>query len=263
MQSLCSLIRSWRSTSLSHKHRFKGVELYKSMSEIKATIQELRAHADHDALHQLEKGITNSLTGLDTSYEALQYGQVLLCKIADTLYGTKDEKGNRDTATYKRRTTSEQVEEKLKQLIESTHQSYKTHSSEMRGYLKHFSDTFDRWKTHLFTCYDYPEMPNDNNRLELSHSQMKKQRRRITGQSSTSKFLKNWGEQAAFALELSCETKIPEILTDILIQTNYELLKQEKQQQQQKSKKRGMTITTKKKLTKALQQITESWFKNT
>jgi len=229
---------------------------------MKTIVQDLRAHADHEALHQLEKGITNSLTGLDSTYEALKHGQTLLSKVADTLYGTKDEKGNRDTATYKRQSTSVQVEQELRQLIESTHQAHKTHSSEMRGYLKHFGDTFDRWKTYLFTCYDYPEIPNDNNRLELSHSQMKKQRRRITGQSSTSKFLKNWGEQAAFALELSYETNVPEILTDILRQTNYEVLKKEKQRQQQKSKRRGITITSKKRLTKSLQQIKESWLKN-
>jgi len=236
LQSLCSLIRSWSSTSLSHKHRFKGVELYESMSDMKTIIQDLRAHADHESLHQLEKGITNSLTGLDTTYEALKLGQSLLSEVADTLYGTKDEKGNKDTTTYKSQRTSEQVEQELKQLIESTHQAHKTHSSEMRGYLKHFWDTFDRWKTHLFTCYDHPEMPNDNNRLELSHSQMKKQRRRITGQSSTSKFLKNWGEQAAFALELYYETNIPEILTDILRQTNYELLKKKNSDNNKKVK---------------------------
>lgn len=229
---------------------------------MKTLIQELRAHADHEVLDQLEKGLSNSLTGLDTSYEALKHGQAILSEVSDILYGTKEEKGNRDTAAHKRQTTSAQVEQELKQLIESTHQAHKTHSSEMRDYLRHFGNTFDRWKTHLFTCYDHPEMPNDNNRLELSHSQMKKQRRRITGQSSTAKFLKNWGEQAAFALELSYETNVSEILTDILRQTNYELLKKEKQQQQKKSKRRGMNITTKKNLAKSLQQIKDSWLKN-
>jgi len=256
------LIRSWTSTSLSHKHQLKGVLLYESMRDIKTLIQELRLHADHQALQQLEKGLSNSLTGLDTCYEALKLGQALLSQVTEILYGAKDEKGNRDTATHKQQTTSEQVEQELKQLIRLTHQAHKTHSSEMRGYLRHFTNTLEGWKTHLFTCYDHPEMPNDNNRLELSHSQMKKQRRRITGQSSTAKFLKNWGEQAAFSLELSYETNVWEILTDILRQTDYELLKKEKKRQQQKSKKRGMTITTKKRLTNSLQQIKESWLKN-
>jgi len=262
LQSLCHLISSWRSSSLSHKHRFKGVELYESMSNMKTFIKELRGHADHKALQQLEKGLTNSLVGLDSTYESLKQGQAILSQVSDILYGTKDEKGKRDTAAYKLQSTSQQVEQKLKQLLEQNQEIDKVHCDETRDYLQHFAKTFNGWKTHLFTCYDHPAMPNDNNRLELSHSQIKKQRRRITGQSSTSKFLKNWGEQAAFALELSYETNVSEILTEILRQIDYGLLKKEKQRQQQKSKMRGITITTKKRLAKSLQQIKESWFKN-
>lgn len=246
---------------MSHKHRFKGVELYETMSQIKDLISALRVVKDQEVLEQLENSLTNSLAGLQTTYEALKRGQIILAQLSDLLYGAKDKKGVRPTQDYKDKTDSQKIRQQVEDLLEQAHQKHKKHSTEMRGYLRHFQNTYQNWNTYLFTCYDYPKIPNDNNRLELSHSQMKKQYRRITGQKCTAKYLKIHGEQAAYMLAYSYANNSQEELINLFRQTNPKLMKDQKRQQLLKSQARGLNFATKSRLDKTLQEIKELWVK--
>ena len=100
----------------------------------------------------------------------------------------------------------------------------------------------------------------DSLRLELSHSQMKKQYRRITGQISTAKYLKIHGEQIAFLLPYQGQISEATIV-DILRKTNYQDFKEQKNQLKKKSRQRGKTTATKSKLEKTLQEIKDNWCK--
>jgi len=244
---------------MSHKHRFKGVELYESMNQIAELIPVLRVIKDHEVLEQLQLNLANSLAGLQTDYEALSQGQIVLSQLTDLLYGNKDDKGLRHTQIYKQQVDSHQIKQQVERLLEQSQQQYKKHSTQMRGYLRHFQLTYQNWNPYLFTCYDYTDIPNDNNRLELSHSQMKKQYRRITGQKCTAKYLKIHGEQAAFMLAYSYANNSIEELIELFRQTNYQNLKEQKKLQLLKSQQRGNNFATKTRLNKTLQKIKELW----
>ncbi len=131
----------------------------------------------------------------------------------------------------------------------------------MRGYLRHFQNTYQNWQTNLFTCYDNPNIPNDNNRLELSHSQMKKQHRRITGQSSSSKYLKIHGHNAAFTLNLVHSVNIKQTLEVIIRQADYNRFKQDKQKEKLKSQLRGKTASSRRNLSKTIEYLNQIWSK--
>jgi len=244
---------------MSHKHRLKGVELYESISQIAELVAMLRTIKDHEILEQLQENLSNSLAGLQTDYEALNQGQLILTQLTDLLYGHKDDKGIRHTQIYKEQSDGQKIKQEIEVLLEQSHQQYKKHSTQMRGYLRHFQLTYQNWKTYLFTCYDYPDIPNDNNRLELSHSQMKKQYRRITGQKCTAKYLKIHGEQAAFMLAYAYANNATQELMELVKQTNYQHLKEQKKLQVLKSKQRGNNFATKKRLFKTLQKVKELW----
>ena len=259
LQDLCQSTRNWLYISLSDKHRLKGIELYESMNQIKQSVSQMRAHKDHKVLKNLESSLTKSTEGLQIEYEALKQGQAVLANLADILYGQKDEKGNRPTQAHKEQTNSGSVEKKVEILLNQSHEQYKSHSTEMRDYLRHFNHTHQGWASNLYTCYDFPQIPNDNNGLELSHSQVKKQRRRVTGQKSTAKYLRIHGEQAAYTLAYSQCNNSPQELAELLRSTDYEELQKQKKRQQLKSNSRGKNMATKKKLDKTLKKTTENW----
>ena len=248
---------------MSDKHRLKGIELYESMNQIKQNVSQMREHKDHEVLKDLELGLTNSTKDLQIEYEALKQGQGVLGDLTDLLYGQKDEKGNRPTQAYKEQTNSESVQKKVEIFLNQSYEQYKSHSTEMENYLCHFNHTHQGWASNLYTCYDFPQIPNDNNGLELSHSQMKKQRRRVTGQKSTAKYLRIHGEQAAYSLAYSQCNNSPQELAELLRSTDYEELQKQKKRQQLKSNSRGKNMATKKKLDKTLKKTTESWVKET
>lgn len=253
------MIRNWLSTSLSHKHRFKGLEVYDSLNTIKASISVLRKNKDHKILKKIEIKLEACFSNLEIKYQALNQGKLILNQLTDLLYGVKDDKAKRETESYKKSKSSKKVKEEVELLLVESHQSYKKHSTEMRGYLRHFEKTYQDWKANLFTCYDYPEIPNDNNRLELSHSQMKKQYRRITGQKSTAKYLKNHGEQAAFILDYTSNGGSKEDLLELLRQTDAVEIRNQKKRAKLKSQSRGRNTANRKTLNKTLAKIEHQW----
>lgn len=236
------------------------MELYESMDEILDTVRTLRKSKDHPVLEQLERKLKSSIAEQGVNYQALKHGQTFFTQLTNILYGEKDEKGIRNTQEYKIQSNSQGVEQLVEQLIEQSYEQYTLHSPQMRDYLLHFQNTYQNWKSRLFTCYDYPNIPNDNNRLELSHSQMKRQYRRITGQMSTAKYLKIHGEQIAFLLPYQGQVSEAEIV-NILRKTDYQDLKEQKNQLKEKSRQRGKTTATKSKLDKTLQEIKNNWCK--
>ena len=78
LHTLCSTVRSWMSRSLSHKHRFKGVELYQAMGQMADTVWALRQNKDYPVLKHLQDSLNKSIGGLQTDYEALTQGQGIL-----------------------------------------------------------------------------------------------------------------------------------------------------------------------------------------
>ena len=229
------------------------------MTDLKACVNTLRQIKDHTILESLHQSLSQSIVGLDADYQSLKYGQQILDELTDLLYGAKNDKNERQTQAYKEQTSSEKVKQEVEDLLKSSHDKYKTHSALMRGYLKHFNDTYENWNTFLFTCYDHPNIPNDNNRLELSHSQMKKQHRRITGQKSTAKYLKIHGEQAAFTLGFAYGYPSQKDVEDIIQQANYQNFKEKKKKQKEKSQDRGKTRATKKTLQNTIKKTEELW----
>jgi len=262
LQTLCMTIRNWLNTSMSHKYRFKGLELYESMEQILQLISVLRQHKEHSVLEQLQKSLKDSLADLRIEQQALKQGQNILDQLTDLLYGAKNEKKIRPTQEHKEQFTAQQIQQKVEDLLSQNHKQYKGHSSQMRGYLRHFQLVYDNWKEHLFTCYDYSYLPNDNNRIELSHSQVKKQYRRITGQKSTAKYLKIHGEQAPFLLAYTYGNNSEKDLIDLIRNTDQQQLKQQKKEQLKKSQQRAKNTPTKKRLKKTLQNIKELWCQN-
>ena len=261
LMNICGMIRSWQSRSLAHKHRLKGVELYEAMLNIKDTVTALQAKQDHSILQQLHRCLSDSVAGLQTDYEALKHGQTILTKLGDLLYGEQDEKGNRDTQTHKEKYSSTQIKRKVEALLRQSQAKYKTHSSPMRGYLRHFKLTYQNWKQYLFTCYDHPQIPNDNNTLELSHSRVKRQHRRITGQRNTARYLKIHGQQAIHTLEYATTGASQNVFKEVLQRTDYTQLKKQKKQQRQKSKQRGSLLPTPKALKKLKDKVIAVWEK--
>jgi len=233
--------------------------LYESLNLIQQNIAKMRTYEDDEILKELENKLFNSTKGLQTEYEALTQGQAILRELTDLLYGQKDEKGNRLTQVHKEQTDSQSVKEQVETLLNNSHEQFKTHSSEMRAYLKHFEDTHQRWATNLYTCYDFPKIPNDNNRLELSHSQMKKQYRRMTGKSSTAQYLRNHGEQAAYLLAYARSNNSQQELEVLIRNTDNVQLQKQKKRQLVKSQQRGKAMATIKNLVKTLQYTTQQW----
>lgn len=254
-------MRNWLYITLSDKHRLKGIELYESMNQIKQSVSEMREHKDHEVLKDLAYSLTKSTSGLQIQYEALKQGQEVLTDLTDLLYGQKDEKGNRPTQAYKEQNNSQSIQKSVELLLKQRHEQHKTHSTEMRAYLWHFNKTHQGWASNLYTCYDFPKIPNDNNRLELSHSQMKRRYRRITGQKSTAKYLRIHGEQAAYTLAYAQCNNSPEELQELIKSTDYEQLQKQKKRQYLKSNDRGKTMATRNKLTTMLKNTTENWKK--
>ncbi len=244
---------------MSHKYRFKGVELYESMEQILELTNLLRQSKDHCVLEQLQKSLSNSLAELQITYQALKQGQIILNQLTDLLYGVKNEKNIRLTQQHKEQFTAQQIQQQVEILLCQSQQKYKSHSSQMRGYLRHFQLIYDNWKMRLFTCYEYSYLPNDNNRMELSHSQIKKQYRRITGQKSTAKYLKIHGEQAPFLLAYTYSNNSEQDLIELIRNTDQQKLKQQKQKQLSKSQLRAKNTPTKIRLNKTLQNIKELW----
>ena len=196
-------------------------------------------------------------------HEALKKGQTILDELADLLYGAKNEKKVRPTKVHKEQFTAQQIQQQVENLLIQSQEQYKVHSSQMRGYLRHFQLIYDKWKEHLFTCYEHPYLPNDNNRIELSHSQIKKQYRRITGQKSTARYLKIHGEQAPFLLAYSYANNSEQELIELIRNTDQQKLRQQKKQQLLKSQQRAKNTPTKTRLEKTLQNIKELWCSST
>ena len=263
LQTLCTTIRNWQNRSLSHKHRLKGMELYEAMERISTAIPVLRAKQDHPVLEQLQTNLTNSLAGTETAYQALKQSKELLDQVTDLLYGQKDDKGNRNSEQYRKDTDAKCVKQKVQQILTQSHsheQDKKT-CEPMNTYFFHFEKTYANWAQNLFTCYDYPAIPNDNNRLELSHSQMKKEHRRTTGNSNTAKYLKIHGEQAAFTLHFGQQQNVQQAIIDIILQTDKEQFQKEKQKLKLQSQQRGKARATKGNLNKLIDEMTLNWGK--
>jgi hypothetical protein len=63
---------------------------------------------------------------------------------------------------------------------------------------QHIVTTFrNRWWG-LFVCYDVPDLPSTNNKLEGFFSHLKTNQRRITGHKSVNSFVLRYGAYAAF-----------------------------------------------------------------
>jgi len=200
----------------------------------------MRAYKDDRILKELENKLLNSTEGLQTEYEALKQGQAILRELTDLLYGQKDEKGNRLTQIHKEQTDSQSVKQQVETLLTNSHQQFKTHSTEMRGYLKHFKDTHQRWATNLYTCYDFPKIPNDS-------------------KSSTAQYLRNHGEQAAYLLAYARSNNSKQELEVLIRSTDNEQLQKQKKRQLIKSNNRGKAMATKKKLVKTLKNTLQQW----
>ena len=120
LSEVCGLIRNWLNTSLSHKYRLKGVELYESMQDLRDCIKSLRKIKEHSVLKRLEESLMRSTEGLSMEYEALKQGKEILAELTDLLYGAKDDKNRRKTEEYKEQTTSKKVKESVELLLKES-----------------------------------------------------------------------------------------------------------------------------------------------
>ena len=91
---------------------------------------------------------------------------------------------------------------------------------------------------------------------------MKKQHRRTTGNSNTTKYLKIHGEQAAFTLHFGQQVDVQKAIIDIIHQTDKEQFQKKKLEQKLHSQQRGKTMSTKRNLKKLIVDISLNWGKN-
>ena len=97
--------------------------------------------------------------------------------------------------------------------------------------------------------------------MELSHSRVKRQHRRITGQRNTARYLKIHGQQAIHTLEYATTGASQNVFKEVLQRTDYTQLKKQKKQQRQKSKQRGSLLPTPKALKKLKDKVIAVWEK--
>ena len=119
----------------------------------------------------------------------------------------------------------------------------------------HIITTFrNRWWG-LFVCYDVPDLPATNNRLESFFGQLKTNQRRITGRKSVNSFVLRYGAYAAF-VDLS-ESKADLLLR--LGQVDRTAYRQQRQQLQHLLTERRDYHRFCHKLDTVVQQLEAEW----
>lgn len=240
LEHLCLLPRQWIRESLSDKHQFKGIRLYEHSAKLAKAIENLQVLSANKILKNLGRLLSNSIEGLAQRYEDLKISAQLMERLTDILYGPKAGKAGRNTQAYKEKMTGQEVKQELLQTIEQFKEQHKTRSTFIRQVVKHLEKTVANWETYLYTCYDHPQLPNDNNALEVSHSHLKAHHRRMTGKRNADKFLLRHGEQAVFCL---AHQQTPmEDLIELLRRADFDQYQQDHKIEKEKSKRRGLKM---------------------
>lgn len=245
---------------MTHPFKLPGLDFYSCLQEVIDTIAMLREKEDHEVLKVLETTLRKSIDEMTSVAGDIAQAQAWMGEITDILLGEVDEQGKRNTDEYKKKMTGKKVKDELNEyilnLVKSKEEGGSGYSSFLQEMIDHFRTTYNAWKKHLFTCYDYKFLPNTNLELELSHSRMKRKHRKITGLKNSHRFLLNHGEHFAHCFE-------PDFSYNLILHTlqsaDYEKLKTKTREEREKSRKRGRKRVTRKNLPKILEEIVSKW----
>ncbi len=237
------------------------MHLYEHTAKLAGAIEDLQLMAPNEILKDLGQLLAKSIEGQTQTYEDLKISAQVIGGLTDTLYGPKTDKGQRNTQAYKEKMNSEQVKKQVNQTIAKFKEEHKTRSTFTREVIDNLEKTAANWETYLYSCYDHPALPNDNNALEVSHSRLKAQHRRMTGKRNADKFLLRHGEQAVFCL---AHQQTPmEDLIGLLTQADFDKYQQENKKEKEKSKLRGLQIKYKRNPDVLIDWALENWTNST
>ncbi len=262
LKDLSLIPRVWISQSTSSAHHFKGVQMYQTVRHTAGQIEKMRNKRDHPVLKALQHLLQSSIAAHQATYESLWIIQIFLSQVTDLLYGPKVQikpgsKPQRDAPAYRSRAGSAEVRQKFEKLMADFEQQYKTHSPTCREFIRHLKNTYANWKTHLYSCYEHPLLPNDNNDLERFNSSLKSLHRRMTGKKNSRKFLLKYGEQAIFSIAY---TNVPDQkFIELFENLDFEMVRQKEKQYKQQAKQRGKRMRILKNVEDYLEAMLDYW----
>lgn len=226
-------------------YELRALSMYEQFIEALATIKKMEKIKPHPILKRLRIMFEKSIEGCASLYRDTKVAAEVLTQLTDLLYGkrTKDKETKaitRSSVLYRQQNKASFVKDAIENLIDIYKEKTKHSSTLCRQINHHFENSFNLWKQHIFTCYEYPFIPNDNNALEANHNILKRAIRKITGRKSTRQALLIYGEELLF-----CHTFFDKPVDDFfsaITNVNFESVlirnKQLKEQQYIRGKKR-------------------------
>jgi len=242
---LCLVPRTWMNRSISVTYELRGMEMYEQFQQTIDTIDKMEKKHKHPLLSRLKKMLIHSISEQQSTYEDLGEAHGFLSQLTDILYGEKQKAKRkkdciRQSEQHRQQYSASQIKQQVEQLIEEFHQNNKERSPLCRKSIRHFQTTYDNWNEHIFTCYDYDFIPNDNNALESNHSIIKRAIRKTTGRKTTGRFLLVHGEE--FVLCQTFHDKSTHDFLDELAQVDFKRVAKRQQQLRVQQKKRVQKI---------------------
>ena len=236
--------------------------MYQTVQHTVGHIQKMRNKRDHPVLKDLQDLLQNSIAAHQATYEPIKIVQAFLSRMTDILYGPKVQlkpksKPERDTSAYKIRSCPAEVQQKFEEHMTDFEQKYKTHSPICREFIRHIKNTYGNWKNHLYTCYEHPLLPNDNNDLERFNSSLKSLHRRMTGKKNSRKFLLKYGEQAIFCVAYT--NVADEKFIELFEHLDFEMVREKEKQHDNQATRRGKRMRILKNVEHYLETTLDHW----
>lgn len=259
---LCLLPRTWMSRSISVTYELRGIQMYEQFQQALDMIKVMEKKHKHPLLSRLKKMFSDSVSTRRSTYEDLQKAHDFVGQLTDILYGEKQKSKRqkeciRKSEEHRQQYTVSQIKQQVEQLIDDFEQNNKERSPLCRKFIRHFQTTYENWNEHIFTCYEYDFIPNDNNALESYHNVVKRAIRKTTGHKRTSRFLLVHGED--FILSQAFHDKSTDDFLHELARVDFECVTKRQQQLKAQQKKRGLKIIAVKHTEKLLQKAYDNW----
>lgn len=250
------------SRSISVAYELRGTQMYEQFNQAIKVIGKMEEKHTHPLLVRLKQMLMTSIEQKQPVYEDLKKAHSFLGQLTDILYGKRQKIPQqkqlvRLSQKHRINHTAQQIEQQVEQLITDFKQSNKERSTLCRKFIRSFEITFHNWKANLFTCYEHPFIPNDNNELESNHNKVKRAIRKITGHKSTAQPLLVYGEE--FVL---CQEFYDKPLSDFyqaLTEVDFNKVALRNQHLKQEQKKRGLKTKVVNKTEEVLEKAFDDW----
>ncbi len=256
MKEITNIPRIWIQKDISHPYKLPGLQLINHFQETISAIALIREHEDHASLSSLEKLLSESIDEYILLSGDISKAEVWIKDLTDILLGKKNKKGERNTERCKQRMSKKRVKKKFEAYVFDLIKEKEKHSPLLQEFIDHVRKTHNNWKKYLYTCYDFPFLPNTNLELELSHSRMKRVHRKISGKKHSQRFLLLYGEKLAFVMQWELT---PDTLSSLLEVIDQKELQQRTNRDRMKSRRRGKNRRIITDITCELQRLIDKW----